>query len=367
MRILISNSMRTWGGGENWSLTAASGLASRGHEVTLLCRPDGELGRRASGSPGIAVEELDISWDIDPRAVLGALRVLRRRSVQAACCNLDREVRTLGVAARMAGVPLARRRGSDCALKNSLRYRLTYRHLVSRIIVNSIATRSSILRANRWLDPSRLHLVYNGIDTSRFRPDTVAGAAFRRAAGLGDGLLVGLVGSIFPRKRHETLLRACGQLERSDFRLVFAGARAGEAHAAHLEGLAESLGLSERIVWTGQVDDPRGCYNALDVVCLPSDNEGFGYAAAEAMACARAVIVSDASSLPEVAGEDGALIFPEGDHAALASALARLLDGPDLRGALGHAGRRRIESVFSMDRMLDELESFFLGLAGVAG
>jgi glycosyltransferase involved in cell wall biosynthesis len=366
MRLLISNSMPTWGGGENWSLTAAAGLASRGHEVTLLCRPYGELRERAAGVPGIAVEELEISWDIDPRAVLGALRVLRSRSVQAACCNLDREVRTLGVAARLAGVPLARRRGSDCALKNSLRYRLTYRHLVSRIIVNSLATRSSILRANSWLDPSRLHLVYNGIDTSRFRPDPESGEAFRRAAGLGDGLLVGLVGSIFPRKRHETLLRACGELRRADFRLVFAGPRAGEAHASSLEELAASLGLSDRIVWTGQVDDLRGCYNALDVVCLPSDNEGFGYAAAEAMACARAVVVSDASSLPEVAGADGALVFPAGDHAALASVLERLLEGHALREDLGLAGRRRIESAFSMDRMLDALESFFRGLAGVS-
>ncbi|HQM40985.1 MAG TPA: glycosyltransferase, partial [Candidatus Fermentibacter daniensis] len=213
MKIVISNSMMIWGGGENWSLTAARGLQSRGHDVVLVCRPGSSLHERAVAEGGVRVETVSIRGDLNPSAVIRAASLFERHGTAIACCNLDREVRSLGLAAKMKGVVFIRRRGSDYGFKNSLRYILTYRHLVDGVMVNSDSTMNSILAKNRWLDRSRLRKIYNGIDAGLFQPDADAGAAFRRSVGLAaEDLVIGISGSLQPRKRHSVLFEACSGL-----------------------------------------------------------------------------------------------------------------------------------------------------------
>lgn len=373
MRLVISNSMMTWGGGENWSLTAASGLAERGHDVVLVCRPGSELERRASGSTPARVETIGIRGDLNPAAVASGLDLFRRHGTQLACCNLDREVRTLGLAARIAGgIVFVRRRGSDYGFKNSLRYRLTYRWLVDWVIVNSGSTRESILRRNSWISPERLRLVYNGIDTERFRPDRLSGEAVRASHSVPcDALLVGIVGSLLPRKRHSVLFEACASLRNRwpSLRVAVVGASPSPAHLSRLKSAAETLGIGDIVLFAGQTSDPAPWYNALDILAMPSENEGFGYAAAEAMACGVPVVVSDASSLPEVVGADGSagLISRLDDPGSLATCIERLLASSDLRREIGERGRDRVVSMFSIRAMIDRLEELFGEAAGGAG
>lgn len=361
MRIVISNSMTTWGGGENWSLTAARGLLSRGHDVILVCRPGSALEERALSGGDLRVEAIPIRGDFNPLSALRAASLFDSHRTQIACCNLDREVRCLGIAARMKGVVFIRRRGSDYGFKNSLRYRISYRRLVDGVMVNSDSTMNSILVKNRWLDRGKLRRIYNGIDAVRFRPDPDAGAAFRRAAGLDpDDLVIGISGSLLPRKRHAVLFEACAGLrgEYPRLRILVAGPAPSSAHEAVVEGQASAAGVGDITVFAGPVKDMVGCYNAMDVMCMPSSNEGFGYAAAEAMSCGRPVIVSDASSLPEVVGPGG-MIFPVDDAAALGAMISMLAGDGAARSGIGARSRDRVLSHFTIDRMLDDLEEYF--------
>lgn len=361
MRMVISNSMTTWGGGENWSLTAARGLRSRGHDVVLVCRPGSALEERALSGGDLRVEAIPIRGDFNPLSVLRAAALFGRHGTQIACCNLDREVRCLGIAARMKGVVFIRRRGSDYGFKNSLRYRISYRRLVDGVMVNSDSTMNSILVKNRWLSRGKLRRIYNGIDADSFRPDADAGTAFRRSVGLApDDLVIGISGSLLPRKRHAVLFEACSGLmgEFPGMRILVAGPAPSIAHEAVVTGQASAAGVGGITIFTGPVKDMAGCYNAMDIMCMPSSNEGFGYAAAEAMSCGRPVIVSDASSLPEVAGPGG-MIFPVDDPAALREMIARLAGDGALRSEMGAKSRERVLSLFTIGRMLDSLEEYF--------
>jgi glycosyltransferase involved in cell wall biosynthesis len=374
MRLVISNSMMTWGGGENWSLTAAAGLAGRGHDVVLVCRPGSALQERAMAlDAGFAVSALPVRGDLNPVAVARGLALFRRHDTQLVCCNLDREVRTLGLAARIrGGMTFIRRRGSDYGFKNSLRYRISYRWLVDRIIVNSEATRRSILTRNTWLDPSKLHRIYNGIDTRHFCPDPGSGSAARESLGLPEETpVVGIVGSLLPRKRHAVLFRAARILldKFPDLRILVIGPAPALHHRTELEREAAILGIGDSVIFMGPVSDAAPWYRAMDVLAMPSENEGFGYAAAEAMACGTPVVVSDASSLPEVVGEDqeGGLIAPLDDHEALAARLRELLFSRGAREHFGSAARARVLREFSIERMTDDVESFFESLTGGEG
>jgi glycosyltransferase involved in cell wall biosynthesis len=116
---------------------------------------------------------------------------------------------------------------------------------------------------------------------------------------------------------------------------------------------ADRLGLREVVRFAGWVDDARRLMHACDLITVPSRWEGFGLVTLEAMACARPLIVSNTSALPEIVvdGKTGLLVPPE-DSASLASAIARLLAHPDLAAQMGQAGYQRLIEEFSVDKMV---------------
>ncbi|MDH6131914.1 glycosyltransferase involved in cell wall biosynthesis [Kitasatospora sp. MAA4] len=93
-------------------------------------------------------------------------------------------------------------------------------------------------------------------------------------------------------------------------------------------------------------------YRSAEVACVPSLYEGFSLPAAEAMATGTPLVATTGGAIPEVAGPDGetCLAVPPGDAGALAQALGRLLDGPELRARLGAAGRERVLARFTWER-----------------
>ncbi|MEJ7764118.1 MAG: glycosyltransferase family 4 protein, partial [Acidimicrobiales bacterium] len=114
------------------------------------------------------------------------------------------------------------------------------------------------------------------------------------------------------------------------------------------------LGLEASVVFHKGIESPAitELYASCQVACVPSLYEGFSLPAIEAMACGVPLVATDGGALPEVVGTDGeaGLLVPAGDPGALAGALARVLDDPDLRARLGDAGRVRVLERFTWRR-----------------
>ncbi|MFD8085509.1 glycosyltransferase family 4 protein [Kitasatospora sp. NPDC059722] len=114
------------------------------------------------------------------------------------------------------------------------------------------------------------------------------------------------------------------------------------------------FGLEEHIEFRSGLTDPElvDLYRSAEVACVPSLYEGFSLPAAEAMATGTPLVATTGGAIPEVAGPDGetCLAVPPGDADALAAALGRLLDDPELRERLGVAGRERVLARFTWER-----------------
>ncbi len=153
------------------------------------------------------------------------------------------------------------------------------------------------------------------------------------------------VGLLEPRKNLSGLLRAFQRLApaRPDVSLVVVG-RKGWMYERAL-ALVDALRLTGRVHFTGYVpqQDLPLVYNLAEVVAYPSFYEGFGLPVLEAMACARPVVTSDRSAMPEIVGDAGVLLPPE-DPDALAAALLRLLNSPAERARLAAAARQRAQT-----------------------
>lgn len=169
--------------------------------------------------------------------------------------------------------------------------------------------------------------------------EDAAVARFRERFGLGEAKVVLFVAKLTPRKGADTLLRAFALCSRPEERLVIAGNDLGEG--PRLRGLASSLGLQERVVFTGLLRGAeRGAaLGAASVFALPSKDEVFGLAAAEALLAGVPVVVGDDSGCGElVAASGGGRTVPPGDVARLSRALRDLLDDAGARARASAAG-----------------------------
>ena len=140
------------------------------------------------------------------------------------------------------------------------------------------------------------------------------------------------LGSVTPRKGHNTLVAALSRITNLPWRCTIAGSlERSPATAAALRAQIAAAGLSERITLAGEVEDAGALLADADLFVLASRHEGFGMAYAEALMRGLPVIGTTAGAIPSVVpGAAGALVPPD-DPAALAIAMARLLTDPAAR------------------------------------
>ncbi len=188
--------------------------------------------------------------------------------------------------------------------------------------------------------------------------DLDAVTAARPARLVSGGPVIGAVARLVPIKGLQHLVAAAPELFRRapGARILLVGD--GEMRPA-LEAQARALGLSDRIVFAGFREDIPSVIAAMDVLVLPSLNEGMGRVLVMAMALGKPIVATRVGGVPELLGDgEAGLLVPPGDPAALAEAVGTLLRDPTRAQALGEAGRRRVHR-YSVETMLDSLARLY--------
>lgn len=209
----------------------------------------------------------------------------------------------------------------------------------ARIIAVSAFTRDEIVRRLR-VPAGKIAVVHNAVDPA-FAPLPAAEVAAFRAAQRLPARTILCVGTLEPRKNLTGLLDAFALLApQTDAELIVVGGQ-GWLYDAAIARVA-ALGLTGRVRFTGFVpdDDLPRWYNAATVFVYPSVYEGFGLPPLEALACGAPTVTSAGTAMVEIVG-DAALLTDPRDPAALAAALARLLDDDALRATLRERGPRQ--------------------------
>ena len=345
------NSLRTWGGAEVWFMETALELKQQGHRVSLVCQPGSELEQRAVGT-GLEVFSLPIRMDAAPWTLWRLARFFRNQKVTAIVANLTKDLKASALAGKMAGVPvILSSRESDFPLKSKLYYRWYFNTLATGMLVNSLATRETVLASAPWLNPDRVHLLYKGIDLSRFSPRAENPTPTDR------GLVVGFAGQLIQRKGLPQLMAAWTRLEKKSWARPPILKIAGQGILSpQLKIWRQGLMHPDKVEALGFVERIEDFYHSLDLLVMPSLAEGFGLTAAEAGACGKPVIATNTSSLPEIVQhEKTGLLVPPNDDLALEQAICNLLDNREFRLRLGSNAPSRIQKCFDRGQTLAQL------------
>lgn len=359
MRILhIINSLRT-GGAERLMVDLLPRLASRGHIVELLLF-DGvrtpflsEIERR-----GITVRSLR-SGTGNAYSPLLCRRLCR--FVRAGSYDI---VHTHNTAPQLFGAVASlrcrprffttehntnnRRRGKEWL-------RRVDRWLYSRyekVICVSTAVREALVEWVPEAEP-RCRVVTNGVDLSRFASAKPSAEVAARWSGLH---VVSMVARFDPQKDQPTLIRALALLP-TDFRLCLAGEGATMDDCREL---ARRLGVEDRVWFMGVRGDVAEIYRASETVVFSSNYEGLPLSAIEGMASGRPLVASDAPGINDVARGAG-ILFPTGDHKALAQIIEKLAADPALRAETSKRCMERAD-LYGIEQMVDGYEALYLNL-----
>lgn len=314
MNIAFVNSTKIWSGVKSWMLEFGNELRDLGDEVSYIVgdpRFAGELERQ-----GHDVALIRFGPDYSPRAVWRCFRLLRRRRVDVTCMNIQKELRTAGIAARLAGIPVVHRVGLSGDLTDKWDQRLTRRWIVDRMLVPSATMKADLLAQRPGLDADGIAVVHNAkAVTAAPHPARSQPVRFVVASRL------------HPDKRQGDLVAALARLRESGlegFRAdLYGDGPAGPA----LEARIAAAGLQDAVRLCGFSRELATALPDYDFGVLTSGREGLPNTVLEFMAAGLPVVATDVGGVGEAVsdGSEGWLYRP-GDVDALTAHLRRCLE-----------------------------------------
>ena len=348
MRIAFVNSTRIWSGVKTWMLEFGAELEKLGDMPAYFGSDARFLDEaRQAGHPAFPRA---FGCDYHPGTIAWFHGRFRALKIDVACLNIQKELRTAGIAARLLGIPVVHRVGLAGDLNGKWDQRLTHRMLVDRILVTSRTMREELLAACRWIAPEAVHAIPNG--------KRITGQA-RKAKGSPVRFVI--ASRLDAPKRHEDLLQALSALagaEWPEWRLdIFGEGKRKDELAA----LTVQLGIAPRVRFLGFNRALPSRLEEYDFGLLTSANEGFPNTVLEYLAAGLPAIATDTGGTAEVLrpGQNG-LLYQPGDVSTLRQHLRDALTLPDSRYAAWSAAALAImEKEFDPRHLAESLHRFF--------
>jgi glycosyltransferase involved in cell wall biosynthesis len=365
VRIVFLDSGKEWRGGQYQVLNLGLELQGRGHELLLICQKLSPLHARAK-ERGLAVEAVRMRGDLDFRAwvrVAGILRMFKpdllhahtgRAHAVGLGATLFQDVEAFVVTRRVA---------------TPLRINIVNRIKYSRLVSSFVAISEHVAETLRFagVSPGRVRVIPSAVRLDEFEveeQDGAVGARLRANAGvLEDAPVVLNVGSLSKEKSQQDVLRVASIVGKEIPAARFMIAGTGPLRH-RLERVAKDVEVGSFVRFLGFRDDVPALMKTASVFLFPSESEGLGSAALQAMAAGLPVVAADSGGIREIVkhGETG-FLFARHDVASMADAVVKLLREEDLARQMGE-NARRLAADFSFQRCCAEHEELYKELVG---
>jgi glycosyltransferase involved in cell wall biosynthesis len=364
---------RVFGGAEEHALSILTAMSSHGFEPCLAA-PAALITAMEPGlsAAGVKCLPLEFSSRLDVLTGARLLRFIRRENIAILHCHLFTASFLGAGIARMAGVgavletchgPEVWRMGKG--LRASFWVDRQVGRLVDKYIAVSHAAERHLVR-NKRVPKNKIRVIHNGRDLDHFASSNPnRRIATREVLGLADEPVLLTMARLDEQKGHRHLIDAIAILAGRRPNLVTLLAGEGPLEDS-LRAQCSSLGLTDRVRFLGYRRDVPELLEAADVVVLPSLYEGLPLVAIEALAAGRPLVATEVDGTPEVViHERTGLLVPPANPRALAAAIERLLDNPELASRLASDGRKFVHENFAVQRQIEQTAALYIELTGL--
>ncbi|RIH89743.1 GDP-mannose-dependent alpha-(1-6)-phosphatidylinositol monomannoside mannosyltransferase [Meiothermus luteus] len=361
-RILLLITSLGHGGAETQVVELARGLAQTGWGVQVVCMTP--LGPKAQdlAQAGIPVDSLGMRPGRPSlKGFVRMVRLVREFQPQV----LHAHMVHANLLARLVR-PLVRVPVVLCTAHNIIEGG-RWRELAYRLTdpLCDLTTQVSQAGLERYLKVGAIPkgrglYIPNGVDTRRFAPDPEARLALRREMGVQEEFIWLAVGRFAPAKDYPNLLQAFREVSQAHpaARLWLVGQG---PLLEPMKGLAQSMGLEDKVRFLGARGDVPGLMNAADAYVMSSAWEGMPMVLLEAAAVGLPIVATDVGGNREVVeqGENGLLVSPK-DSSRLAMAMRALMERPaEERTRMGQAGRALVLQRYDLQRIIQRWEDLY--------
>lgn len=353
MNILFMNSIgrKKFGGGEKWMIMAARGLAEAGHRTRIAGKTGSRLLEQAR-TAGVETHQFDIHSEFNPLLTWRIMRYLQQNRIHVLVCNLNKDVRVAGLAARLARHPVVIARHGMLLCSRKWKHKMTLTRLTDGILTNSHTIRQAY-EDYGWFVPEFVNVIYNGVE------DGSDSEAHEFAHDYPERKIILSAGRLSHQKGFDVLIRAAALLRQKRHDLAFVIAGKGK-EKKKLQQLARNLEVSDQVFFCGHQDDVSPYLKGCDLFVLASRFEGMPNVVMEAMANATPVIATNVNGVSELmVHHKTGLIVPPENPKQLADAIHYLIDETALLRKFGVAGQERVQALFTIPRMVANLEAYF--------
>lgn len=352
MKVMFINSIakKKFGGGEKWMVTAAKGLSEAGHEIIVSGKKNSRF-LDAAKEAGLHTKHFNIRGDFGPVNTFRIARYLKKQRVDVLICNLNKDVRVAGLAAKFMHETVVLARHGVLLSGKKWKHKITLTKILDGILTNARNIKHTY-QGYGWFRDGFVQVIYNGIE------DKSHVVAFDFEESFPGKKIVFSAGRLVEQKGFAYLIQAAAELRKKRDDLVFIVAGEGRLEQ-HLKRLVRKLNLEDSVHFWGYVKDVDPYVKGCDLFVLPSLFEGMPNAVMEAMALGKAVIATDVNGVTELMEDNKTgLIIPPKDSKILAEAIHSVIDDEARLEEFGKNGLEKVQKHFTISAMIKRLEDY---------
>ena len=350
-----------FGGGEKHIVDLGRELTARGHDVFFGLRPTNKWESRIDYLSPERILHVSIRNSF---GVFSAKRIadfVRANEIEIVHAHVARDYIPASIAC------VAAKRAKFVLTRHVVFPLKPFNRFALKNLSRAIGVSPAVGEALRHVFPKeKIRVIPNGIEIVGHNEADRSGKRreFRELHSIpADAKLVGTVGQIIPLKGQRDLVLAAAEVLKDvpDARFVIVGQdnTVDKRFRQELKRLAKVSGLDDRILWLDWTDDLPALFAALDLYVSPSHSESFGIATLEAMAAGLPVVATRTDGSLELLRR-AELLVPFGDPVRLAKRITELLKDKSSSDSLASELKRRAEENYSLEKMVDRLESLYL-------
>ncbi len=363
--LYLSSFGKLWGGGQISLLNLVKNLDKSTFRPYVSIPTEGVLADRLR-EQNVEVSILELPKIVEfgihknLKALYEFIKLLKRYNIALIHTDGPRNTFYAGLAAKIKKLPLI----WHVRASNPDKYDRLLVHLSSKLILVANSLRSRF----DWMGHSnKLVTIYNGIDFSEFQIDHES-SNLREEYGIHNhSLLIGVIGRIEYLKGQKHLIEACGMLKDKlqHFHLLLVGEIIDSAYFKECKEMAKKLGIHDRIVFPGHLNNVSQILNEIDIFVLPSLFEAFPRSLIEAMGAGKPVVVTNVGGCFEAVEDNvSGYVVPPKNSTALADRIYMLGEDKNLRLKVGNAAKIRAKNTFSIRQNVKLTEKLYWQFLG---